>query len=74
MDIAINLALIIVSIAVIAAVLLQAKGGGFGNTFGAGESLYGSRRGVERTLFQITVALMIIFILLDLFAVLYLYR
>lgn len=74
MEIAISIALIIVSIAVIGAVLLQAKGGGLGNSFGVSDSIYGTRRGVERTLFQITVALMVFFVLLDLFAVLYFSR
>lgn len=69
MELALSIALILLSAAVIGAVLLQAKGGGLGNTFGVSDSVYGTRRGVERTLFQITIALMVVFILLDILAV-----
>ena len=55
MEIAISIALIIVSIAVIGAVLLQAKGGGLGNSFGVSDSIYGTRRGVEGHLKRITL-------------------
>jgi preprotein translocase subunit SecG len=70
-DVAIYLSLIIISIAVIAAVLLQGKKSGVGgSTFGV-DSVYTSRRGVEKTLYNITIGLMIVFIILDLIAVLY---
>ncbi len=67
---ALYLALIIISIAVIGVVLLQGKGGGLGNAFGS-DSLYGTRRGVEKTLFNITIGLLIAFLVLDLAAVLF---
>lgn len=65
---AIYLALIVVSIAVIAVVLLQGKGGLAGGLFG-GEPIYTSRRGVERTIFNITIGLIVVFIALNLLAV-----
>lgn len=71
MDTAIYLSVIVVSIALIGAVLLQGKGSGLsGGVFGAGDANYGSRRGVEKTLLQITIGLSIALIILDLFAVL----
>ena len=67
MVIAVNLALILVSIALIAVVMLQGKGGMSGGIFG-GESMYTSRRGVERTIFNITIGLVVVFIGLSFWA------
>lgn len=67
MEIAIYLSLIIVSIAVIAVVLLQGKGSLSGGIFG-GESMYTSRRGMEKTLFNATIGLVVVFIVLNLLA------
>jgi preprotein translocase subunit SecG len=61
----------VVSLAVIVVVLLQGKGSGLrGGIFG-GDAVYGTRRGVEKTLFNITIGLIVLFILLDLAAVLF---
>lgn len=57
---------IILSIALIVVILVQSKGaGGLGGLFGGGDSsgVYKTRRGVERTLFQVTIGLGIIFLL-----------
>jgi preprotein translocase subunit SecG len=70
-EVALYLALILVSITVIIAVLLQGKGSGLGGGIFAGSSIYSSRRGVEKTIFNMTVVLMIVFIILNLAAVLY---
>ena len=48
---------IIVSIALMAAILLQARGTGLSGTFGGDSAVYRSRRGIERRLFQFTIAL-----------------
>ena len=62
MDIYLNIAQIIISIALTAAVLLQIKSSGMGGIFGGSESaVYRTRRGVERTLFNITIGLSIAF-------------
>lgn len=53
---------ILVSIGLIAAVLLQARGGGLGATFGGDSSAYRSRRGVEKTLFQFTIVMATLFV------------
>ena len=52
---------IIISVALIAAVLLQTKGSGLGGIFGGQGGVYASRRGVERTLFNVTIGLVVAF-------------
>ena len=57
---------IIVSIALIAAVLLQARGTGLSGTFGGDSAVYRSRRGIERRLWQFTIVLIVLFVLFSL--------
>lgn len=57
---------IIVSIALIVAILLQARGTGLSSTFGGDSAVYRSRRGVERRLWQFTVVLLILFVVFSL--------
>jgi preprotein translocase subunit SecG len=57
---------IIVSIALIVAVLLQARGTGLSGTFGGDSAVYRSRRGVERRLWQFTIVLLVLFALFSL--------
>ena len=57
---------IIVSIALIFAVLLQARGTGLSGTFGGDSAVYRSRRGIERRLWQFTIILLILFALFSL--------
>jgi preprotein translocase subunit SecG len=53
---------IIISIALIAAILLQSKGAGLGGLFGGdGGGMYKTRRGAEKYLFSATVGLAIAF-------------
>ena len=59
---------IIVSIALIAAILLQARGTGLSGTFGGDSAVYRSRRGVERRLWQFTIMLLVLFIVFSLAA------
>ena len=60
-----NVAQIILSIALILAVLLQVRGGGLGGIFGQPDSVFRTKRGVEKTLFQLTVALVVLFIIVS---------
>ena len=60
---------IVLSIALIAVVLLQGRGSGFSATFSSDSSIYRTRRGVERTLFQFTIGLAIIFVLVSIISV-----
>ncbi len=53
---------ILVSIALIIAILLQARGVGLSGTFGGDSAVYRSRRGVERRLWQFTIILLVLFI------------
>ena len=64
-----NIAQIVVAIALILTVLLQVRGGGLGGIFGQPDSVYRTKRGVEKTLFQLTIALVVIFIILSLISV-----
>ena len=65
MSVYINIALIITSIALIASVILQSKGAGLGGLTGADTaSVFTARRGVEKLLFRVTIAISILFFLL----------
>ncbi len=66
MQLAINIIQIILSITLIAILLMQMKGEGLGGIFGGDSSVYHQRRGLEATLFNITVVLSAIFLLLSL--------
>ena len=55
---------ILVAIALIVVVTLQVHGGGLGGIFGQAESVYRTRRGVEKTMLQFTIALMVVFVIL----------
>ena len=62
MRVYLNIAQIIISIALTVIILLQTKGGGMGGLFGGTETaIYKTRRGVERTIFNITIGLAIAF-------------
>jgi len=54
---------IIVSIALIAAILLQSRGTGLSGTFGGDSAVYRSRRGVEKRLWQFTILLLALFVI-----------
>jgi preprotein translocase subunit SecG len=57
-----NIALIIISLLLIISVIMQSKGAGLGGLTGADTgSIFTARRGVERTLFWITIVLSVIF-------------
>ena len=57
--------LIINSIALIVSVILQSKGAGLGGLTGADTGgVYSVRRGIERTLFYITIGLSVLFFIL----------
>ncbi len=62
---------IIVSALLIGAVLLQVKGSGFGAALGgmSGDSVYRTKRGLEKTLFQATIILVIVFLFVSFLSV-----
>jgi preprotein translocase subunit SecG len=58
------IAQIIVAVALILVSLLQVRGGGLGGIFGQADTVYRTKRGVEKTLFQLTIVLVVIFVAL----------
>ena len=60
-----HIAQIVVAAALTLVALLQVRGGGLGGIFGQADTVYRTRRGVEKTLFQLTIALVVIFIILS---------
>lgn len=57
-----DIALIIISVLLIVSVILQSKGAGLGGLTGSDTgAVFTARRGVERTLFRITIVLSVIF-------------
>jgi len=66
-----DIALIITSVALIISVILQSKGAGLGGLTGADTGgVYTARRGIERTLFWVTIVLSAIFFVLAIATVL----
>jgi len=57
-----NIAQIIISLALILVILLQVRGGGLGGIFGQPDTVYRTRRGLEKILFQLTIVLVVLFI------------
>jgi len=67
MGLYLNIVQIILSVALIAVILLQVRGSGMGSVFGGTETaVYKTRRGLERTLFNVTIGLSIAFFLITL--------
>ncbi len=58
------IAQIIVAVVLILVLLLQVRGGGLGGIFGQADSTFRTRRGLEKTLFQFTIVLVLVFIVL----------
>ena len=65
MKVALDIAMIITSIALIAAIILQSKGAGLGGlTGGDSGGIFTARRGVEKVLFRLTIILSFVFFFL----------
>ncbi len=63
-----SIAQIILSAALILATLLQVRGGGLGGIFGQADTVYRTKRGVEKTLFQLTIVLVALFVIISIVA------
>lgn len=63
-----NIAQLILSGALIVAVLFQVKGGGLGGIFGQADTVYRTKRGAEKTLFQLTIVLIVLFLIVSIVA------
>jgi preprotein translocase subunit SecG len=60
-----SVAQIVLSIALILAILFQVRGGGLGGIFGQASTVFRTKRGVEKTLFQLTIVLVVLFIIIS---------
>ena len=65
MSVYFSIAIIIVAVALILSILFQVKGGGLGGIFGQADTVYRTRRGVEKTLFQLTIILAVLFVIIS---------
>ena len=66
MDIFLFVALLVTAIGLIASILMQSRGSGLGATFGGGDtSSFRTRRGVEQRLYQFTIALSVLFVIIS---------
>ncbi len=61
-------AIIVIAIGLILSILFQVKGGGLGGIFGQADTVYRTRRGVEKTLFQLTIVLAVLFVVVSILA------
>lgn len=57
---------VLVSVALMLSILLQARGAGLSGTFGGDSAVYRSRRGIEKRLFQFTIVLGVLFVIFSL--------
>lgn len=73
MQTAFQVASIIISIVLIVLIMLQVKGSGLGSLLGgdAGGGIARTRRGLEKTLFQITVGLSFVFLAISILSVVF---
>jgi preprotein translocase subunit SecG len=64
---AIRVIQIILSVAVILFILLQARGAGLGSAFGGSSagSVFKTRRGVERLIFNLTITFVVLFAIIS---------
>jgi preprotein translocase subunit SecG len=60
-----NVSQIVLSVALIVVVLFQVRGGGLGGIFGQPGTVYRTRRGVEKLLFQLTIVLVVAFLVIS---------
>ena len=63
MDPILALGQILLSGAVVASILLQARGAGLGSAFGGDSAVYRSRRGIEKTLYRFTIVIAIVWVI-----------
>ncbi|PPD58005.1 preprotein translocase subunit SecG [Dehalogenimonas etheniformans] len=64
------IAQIIVAVALGLASLLQVRGGGLGGIFGQADTVFRTKRGIEKTLFQMTIILVVLLVLISIWVLL----
>ncbi len=65
MDAFFNALQIVISVALVLVITLQVKGGGLGGIFGGSDTVFRTKRGVERRLYQMTIALVVVFVIIS---------
>lgn len=60
------IAQMVLSVALILAVLFQVRGGGLGGIFGQADTVYRTKRGVEKVLYQMTIVIVVLFVIISL--------
>ena len=66
----VDISLVVISVALITSVILQSKGAGLGGLTGADTGgIFTARRGVEKTLFYVTIVLSVVFFILAILSV-----
>ncbi len=56
---------IVLAVLLVAAILLQQRGSGLGAAFGGGSEVFRTKRGIEKTLLQLTVILAVLFVIVS---------
>ena len=69
MSVALHIVQVVVAIFLIALILFQSKGAGLGSIFGGSDSVFTTRRGIERTLFNFTIGTAAAFLVFSLLVV-----
>ncbi|HLW01205.1 MAG TPA: preprotein translocase subunit SecG [Ktedonobacterales bacterium] len=62
---AIEVAQIIISIALMISILLQARGASLGSVFGGTGAVFKTRRGIDKLLFNATIVFAVLFVLIS---------
>ena len=60
-----NVIQIVLSVALILVIMLQVRGGGLGGVFGQADTVFRTRRGVEKTMFQLTIILIVLLVIIS---------
>jgi preprotein translocase subunit SecG len=61
-----TIAQMVLSVALVMILMLQVRGGGLGGIFGQADTVYRTKRGLEKTLFQFTIVLVVLFLTISL--------
>lgn len=56
---------IIIAIALVIVILLQARGAGLGSVFGGTGTVFKTRRGIDKLMFRMTIAFTLLFVALS---------
>lgn len=64
-----NIAQIVISFVVVGLILMQTRGTGFAAGYSADTSIFRTRRGLERTVFHLTISVGVVFVLMSILSV-----